>query len=198
MAKQKDFEPMPYYRWYWRDWRASRAVQRMPWQARAMYRELLDECWVSGSIPNDADTLANIIGTTRDEFDTFWVHVRPMFTKKGRRLYNARIEHERERANQLRATKSLAGKKSAEKRGDRGPTPVQHPSTDVEHQPTSSSSNSNKHKSSSSAARSTRTRPVAALAPSEARTPGNLTPIGEVDWRPEWLAAGVSAPKIES
>src|SRR5690242_18166605 len=105
---ERDFEPLPYYRWYWRDFRASRAVQDMSWQARGLYRELLDECWVTGSIPNGTDpdthaTLARICGTSPDIIATWWVQLRPHFRKRGRRLINPRIEHERKCAAELHA-----------------------------------------------------------------------------------------------
>lgn len=42
-------EPLPYYKWLWKDRRATRKVQRMSWQARGLCRELLDEFWVEGN-----------------------------------------------------------------------------------------------------------------------------------------------------
>ncbi len=199
-------EPLPYYRWYWRDWRASRAVQRMPFEARAIYRELLDECWVSGTIPDltSHDTalqLADIVGTSHDIITTWWSHVRPQFRKKGRRLYNDRIERERTIADQLRVEKSLAGKKSAEVRRAKASTGVEQPLTGVQHSATSSSSAVQEQSiSSSSAARSTRVRGTrragAALGGETPRaTASKLTRIDEADWRSGFTAAGVQPPK---
>jgi uncharacterized protein YdaU (DUF1376 family) len=55
-------EALPYYRWHWRDYRANRKVKRMDYVARGLYRELLDECWAEGFIPNDIAKLSEICG----------------------------------------------------------------------------------------------------------------------------------------
>ena len=39
----KNTEPLPYFKWLWRDWRANRKVQRLDYVARGLYRDLLDE-----------------------------------------------------------------------------------------------------------------------------------------------------------
>ena len=37
--------PLPYYRWYVTDYRASRNANRLSCTERGLYRELLDECF---------------------------------------------------------------------------------------------------------------------------------------------------------
>jgi hypothetical protein len=56
MAERK--KPLPYLRWFVTDYRASRNANRLTWQERGLYRELLDECWIEGSIPDDLPRLA--------------------------------------------------------------------------------------------------------------------------------------------
>lgn len=56
----KILEPLPYFKWFWRDWRANRKVQRLHYVARGLYRDLLDEQWENGSLPADVEELADI------------------------------------------------------------------------------------------------------------------------------------------
>jgi hypothetical protein len=59
------FEAMPWYRWLVKDYRANRKVQRTGYIARGLYRELLNEAWIEGSLPNDLAALADICGCSR-------------------------------------------------------------------------------------------------------------------------------------
>lgn len=71
MTKKTD-APLPYYKWYWQDWRSNRAVQRMTYVERGLYRELLDECWSEGGIPTDMDSLADICGCPVEVIANAW------------------------------------------------------------------------------------------------------------------------------
>lgn len=71
MVKKTD-APLPYYKWYWQDWRSNRAVQRMSYIERGLYRELLDECWSEGGIPTDMDSLADICGCPVEVIANAW------------------------------------------------------------------------------------------------------------------------------
>jgi len=90
----------PWYRWHALDFRQSPAVRLMTFDQRACYRELLDECWLEGSIPDDPTILARLIGFDQDRFAAeVWPVVRQSFTERGAgRLVNARIERERAHA----------------------------------------------------------------------------------------------------
>ena len=57
---------LPYYKWFWQDWRANRKIQRMTYIEKGLYRELLDECWVEGFIPDDIEELADICGCPKE------------------------------------------------------------------------------------------------------------------------------------
>ena len=96
--REKD-EPLAYYRWYWRDWRASRKVQRMTISERGVYRELLDECWQRGAIPDDMEKLAEICGCSLPEIAAAWPTVRKCFEPieglDGMFLTSQRLELER-------------------------------------------------------------------------------------------------------
>lgn len=71
MTKKTD-APLPYYKWYWQDWRSNRAVQRMSYIERGLYRELLDECWSEGGIPADMESLADICGCPVEVLANAW------------------------------------------------------------------------------------------------------------------------------
>ena len=108
-------KPLPYLRWYVSDYRASRRVQRLTWQERGIYRELLDECWIEGCIPDDVDRLAEIAGCPTGVMAEAWKQLRPMFTPidgmDGMYLMNRRLEVERSEDDAYRVRMANAGRK---------------------------------------------------------------------------------------
>ena len=108
-------KPLPYLRWYVTDYRASRRVQRLSWQERGIYRELLDECWIEGSIPDDPDKLAEIAGCPRGVMAEAWVNLKPMFQPiegmDGMYLTSRRLETERSDDDAYRVRMANAGRK---------------------------------------------------------------------------------------
>lgn len=90
-----DEPALTWYPWHWKDWRSNRKVQRMTVTERGIYRELLDECWVEGSIPSDLQSLADIVGCDLPTIEAAWARVAPCFTEatvNGRqRLFNPRL-----------------------------------------------------------------------------------------------------------
>lgn len=114
----KPNEPLTYYRWYWRDWRASRLVQRMTFIERGLYRELLDEQWKEGSIPADPDRLADICGCPPDVMADAWRTLSKCFAdvpgSEGRMVVNERLEAERTEQDTKRAKAAIAGRLGGE------------------------------------------------------------------------------------
>lgn len=108
-------EPLPYYRWYVRHYRASRRVQRLGYVERGLYRELLDECWMTGAIPDDPVKLAEVCDCPLGVMSEAWVILKPFFTPvaglDGVFMVNDRLDDERTHADKLRATRALAGRK---------------------------------------------------------------------------------------
>lgn len=108
-------KPLPYLRWYVSDYRASRRVQRLTWQERGIYRELLDECWIEGCIPDDVERLAEIAGCPKGIMAEAWTNLRPMFMPiegmDGMYLANRRLETERSEDDAYRVKMSNAGRK---------------------------------------------------------------------------------------
>jgi len=112
-----DMRPLPYYKWYWLDWRGNRTVQRMNYIERGLYRELLDECWSEGGIPNDIEMLADICGCPCDVMADAWQVLSKCFVDSGnclangkQLLANKRLEKERTSKDKERITKAKNGR----------------------------------------------------------------------------------------
>lgn len=119
-------EPLPYYRWYWKDWRANRRVQKLSWVQRGAYRELLDECWAEGSIPDDPHKLADIVGCSAAEMREMWPALKSFFVEIAGipgRLANHRLDRERTHADSVRIVRQMAGREG--NRVSRGKSPAQ-------------------------------------------------------------------------
>ena len=112
-TRQKPGEPLPYYKWYWRDWRGSRAVQKMTALERGIYRELLDEQWRCGVLRNDPEWLAEAAMCTLDELASVWQVLAKCFPvvegSDGKFLANERIEAERTEVDRQRVNRVIAG-----------------------------------------------------------------------------------------
>jgi uncharacterized protein YdaU (DUF1376 family) len=107
-------EPLPYYKWYWRDYRANRKVQRLSYTARGFYRELLDEQWDRGFIPNNLDELADICGCPKQVLEDEWQMLSKCFSEiEPGKLANSRLERERTESDKTRVNRRLAGRSGA-------------------------------------------------------------------------------------
>jgi uncharacterized protein YdaU (DUF1376 family) len=67
-----NFGPLPYYRFYLYAYRNSPKVQAMGYVERGFYRELLDECWDKGFIPDNIADLAKICGCPKSRLARAW------------------------------------------------------------------------------------------------------------------------------
>lgn len=110
MTRVRKGEPLPYYRWFWRDFRANRKVQRMSWQARGLYRELLDEFWAEGSLPNDLEKLADICGCKLSEMKQLWPEIEPCWELWPEGFRNAKMDEQRTDADYVRAQNAANGR----------------------------------------------------------------------------------------
>lgn len=107
-------KPLPYYKWFWQDFRANRKVQRMSYIERGLYRDLLDECWADGSIPNDLEELAEICGCPDDVLANAWQVLSKCFVDRGDgRLVNEKLESLRTDTDKTRLARAESGKKGA-------------------------------------------------------------------------------------
>lgn len=106
-------EPLPYYKWHWRDYRANRRVQRMSWQAKGLYREMLDEFWAEGSLPLDHAELADICGCTAEEFENHWPEIKGCWEETQDGLANAKMDSMRTATDSTRVTNAKSGRAGA-------------------------------------------------------------------------------------
>lgn len=129
-------KPLPYLRWYVTDYRASRRVQRLSWQERGIYRELLDECWIEGSVPDDIDRLAEIAGCPTGVMAEAWKNLRPMFAPiegmDGMYLTSRRLESERSDDDAFRVNKSHAGRLGGLAKASRAKQKLAEPSQQLQ------------------------------------------------------------------
>ena len=105
-------EPLLYYKWYWRDHRASRNVQRLSSLERGLHRELLDAQWEHGFIPDDVEKLAGICDCPVEVMRDAWPNIRRCYEpceSDPAKLINLRMERERERSDAKRAKLAKAG-----------------------------------------------------------------------------------------
>jgi uncharacterized protein YdaU (DUF1376 family) len=109
-----DLRPLPYYKWFWQDWRANRKAQRMSYIERGLYRELLDECWVEGFIPNDISILAEICGCPDEVMADAWQVLESCFELVDDKYINKKMESMRTEKDSERLTKSQSGKKGGD------------------------------------------------------------------------------------
>lgn len=106
-----ELRALPYYKWFWQDWRANRKAQRMSYIERGLYRELLDECWVEGYIPNDLSILAEICGCPKDVMTDAWQVLESCFELIDDIYINKKMESMRTEKDAERLAKSESGKK---------------------------------------------------------------------------------------
>jgi uncharacterized protein YdaU (DUF1376 family) len=102
---------LPYYKWFWQDWRANRKIQRMSYIERGLYRELLDECWVEGAIPNDLKELADICGCPDEVMADAWQVLSSCFVLIDGVLVNEKLHSLRTEKDVERLKKAENGKK---------------------------------------------------------------------------------------
>lgn len=110
MGSIRTFEPLPYYRWFVRDYRANRKVQRMGYVARGLYRELLDEQWLEGSLPHDITSLADICECPIEVMEKAWPEISPCFQEIDGRLINVKLESMRTELDKTRVKRVESGR----------------------------------------------------------------------------------------
>lgn len=111
--RKERMDALPYYKWFWIDYRANRKVRRMSWQARGLYRDLLDEFWSEGIIPDDPAKLSEICECSIEEMKQFWPEIAPCWEAVEGGLINLKMDEQRTRIDQTRVTNSRNGRKGA-------------------------------------------------------------------------------------
>ena len=134
-------EPLPWYKWYPKDFRASRHVQRMSYVERGLYRELLEENYLKGSIPDDISELADICSCPVEVMEKAWERLCRCFNvvedgkRSNDRVDSVLSDQGRTRENNARAGKASAAARGNGRQGEQSPSAdesIQRPSTPVE------------------------------------------------------------------
>ena len=82
-----------------------------------LYFRLLMSQWVNGPLPNDPQKLSKIARTSVKKFNYLFEKISHKFKKNGDdKLYNQRLEDEREKQAKFIELQKIHGKKGAEKR----------------------------------------------------------------------------------
>lgn len=106
-------DPLPYYIWFVLDHRANRKVRRLGWEARGLLRELFDEQWLEGAIPDDINRLAEICECPVGIMAEVWPKLKEFFVPvpglDGMYLVNLKLESVRTKADAVRASRAVAG-----------------------------------------------------------------------------------------
>jgi uncharacterized protein YdaU (DUF1376 family) len=139
------------YPWYIADWRESETRIRLSLAERALYREMLDYCYLEGSLPSDPVQLSRICGCSVNEVRRHFEVVSCLFCKEGDRLTHAKVTEVRAKLDAYHKQKSHAGAASGRTRRQQAierqtngrstgvepsPAPAPAPSPDPEPEPT--------------------------------------------------------------
>lgn len=119
------------YPWYPADWRGSQEVISLTAEQRDVYRNLLDACWVDGSLPNNCTVLHRLSMADASEWARSWPKVRKLFRLKNRRLHHPKVDEKRPHLIDWHEQKSKAGKRSVESRRAKRERTFNGRSTDV-------------------------------------------------------------------
>jgi uncharacterized protein YdaU (DUF1376 family) len=85
----------------------------MSWQAKGLYRELLDEYWAEGSLSLDHGELSEICGCTLEEFEMYWPQIKGCWEETPDGLANATMDSMRTETDSKRVTNAKNGKAGA-------------------------------------------------------------------------------------
>ena len=117
--RERDRKLNQSYPWYIADWRESETRIRLSLAERALYRELLDYCYLEGSIPTDHVQLSRIAGCSVSEITHHFKVVRDLFYAKDGRLAHAKVDEVRAKLETYHKQKKHAGAASGRARRQR-------------------------------------------------------------------------------
>ena len=83
------------YPWYVADWRGSETRLTLNSSAKYIFRELLDQMWIEGSIPDDMAAMARIAAVELKEFKAAWPSLEGKFLIEGGRVTHWRVLEKR-------------------------------------------------------------------------------------------------------
>jgi hypothetical protein len=109
-------EDRPSMPWYVKDWFSSEDRPRMTYEARGIYRELLDYSWLHHGIPSDRKEIADWLGITERKLALVWGMMASCWVERDGRLFNEKQERVRGDLQAYKAERSASGRKGNAKR----------------------------------------------------------------------------------
>lgn len=88
MVKRSRPAEIRFYEWYVSRWVTSAAHDELDACGRGIYRELLDACYVQGSVSADHDVICRKCGASAEELEKRWPLIGRHFTESDGRLYH--------------------------------------------------------------------------------------------------------------
>lgn len=109
------------YMWSVPDWRTDEMYTMLDNREQGIYRNLIDECWVTGSITADLAALARFSHEPSDYFLSVWEKIKHKFapSESGSRFISRRLEQDRRRFMLTAKFKEKRAKKAANTRWDK-------------------------------------------------------------------------------
>ena len=107
------------YPWYIADWRESETRITLSLAERGLYRELLDYCYLEGSLPIDHIRLSRLCCCSPEEFESSWPAVVSLFQLDGERFTHAKVNEVRTKLEAYHEQKRHAGSASGQARRQR-------------------------------------------------------------------------------
>lgn len=127
------------YPWYIADWRESETRIRLSLAERGLYREMLDYCYLEGSVPTDPMQLSRITCCSVVDIKRHLPVVASLFTLESDRFVHAKVNEVRAKLDSYHKQRAHAGAASGRSRRERSlnirstyvepsPTPTPDPS----------------------------------------------------------------------
>lgn len=106
------------YMWSVPDWRTDEMYVELDNREQGIYRNLLDECFLAGSITADPIILARFVREPLDYFNLVWAKIRHKFRSihNGERLTNPRMNVDRRRLQTIREKRKKSASTAAKSR----------------------------------------------------------------------------------
>ena len=139
----------PAFQFYASDFLTDYKVVVMSMEARGVYITLLAHAWLEKGLPDSEAQLARLCAQP-ENWSEIWGEVRPCFEEKDGRLYNKRMEREREQLKSYIESRKVAGLKGAQARWgseDKDSKRIAKPKQKDSSSTSTSSSTSKKNKS---------------------------------------------------
>ena len=115
----------PAFQFYVKDFLTDDKVAVMNMEARGVYITLLSFCWNNNGLTNDQEELKEMCGNPAN-WDKIWKKVGKCFYEKSGKLFNKRLDKEREKQEYWKRKSKEGGIKSGKTRRDKAKT--NHPS----------------------------------------------------------------------